>query len=812
LTDTLSPATGIGHLMTNDSSSHAGPPSQSPSGGSRPNPHLGETQAHGDTSSKAPGADKPSAAVDAQVWIGRRLDRYELRSLLGAGGMGVVFLAHDMLIERDVAIKMLPQELSKNETALARFLSEAKAAGKLAHANTVAIYEVDQEGESYYLVMEYVGGGTIADEVERTGALSVLRATQITADACRGLAAAHAVGLVHRDIKPANLLRAHDGSVKVADFGLAKQMIGATLHLTQEGAVAGTPYFMSPEQCESKPIDNRSDIYSLGATYYCLLTGAHPYQEAGTIVQIMFAHCSGEVLDPLTVNPAIPQACSQIVRRAAAKRPEDRYQSAEEMLADLNAVIATLSGASAILLPSQSGVRPAFSGLSSQARLPTRRAWLAGGALGLVAAAAGIGGFVFLRDAGPPAAEGENPQAGPTPAPVAAPSGPPIKVGVLHSLTGSMEESESPVVDATLLAIEELNHAGGVLGRPVEAIVRDGRSDPAVFAEEARRLIVDEDVCSVFGCWTSASRKTVVPIFERHGNLLVYPVQYEGLEQSPNVIYLGATPNQQILPAVDWAFAFGRKRKFFLVGSDYVFPRTANAIIRSELEELGANVVGEEYLPLGSYEVQATVDKIAAAGPDVILNTINGDSNVPFFRRLRAAGVTPERTSTISFSIGEQEVRQLNPEQMAGDYAAWSYFQTLDNPENKQLVEKFRARYGPQRLLTDPMEAAYIGVKLWAEAVRRAKSIDPAKIRAAFGGQKILAPEGEVTIDATTGHAFKTPRIGQINRDGQFEVVWSDVKPEGPVPFPPARSREAWETFLERLYAGWGDRWEAPTK
>jgi urea transport system substrate-binding protein len=319
-------------------------------------------------------------------------------------------------------------------------------------------------------------------------------------------------------------------------------------------------------------------------------------------------------------------------------------------------------------------------------------------------------------------------------------------------------------------------------------------------------------VCTVFGCWTSASRKTVVPIFERHDNLLVYPVQYEGLEQSPNVVYLGATPNQQIIPALNWIFAFGRKRKFFLVGSDYVFPRAAGAMMHDELDALGAKIVGEEYLPLGSYDVQSVVDKIVAAEPDAILNTINGDTNLPFFKRLRVAGVTPEVAPTISFSIGEQEIRNLNPEEMAGDYAAWNYFQTLDTPENRKFVEAFRARYGPQRVLTDPMEAAYIGVKLWAAAVRQAGSDDVTRIRRAIGGQKILAPEGEVTIDPDTHHAFKTPRVGRIDANGQFELVLNEVKPELPVPFPPPRSRKDWEQFLEGLYTGWGNQWEAPSQ
>ncbi len=346
----------------------------------------------------------------------------------------------------------------------------------------------------------------------------------------------------------------------------------------------------------------------------------------------------------------------------------------------------------------------------------------------------------------------------------------------------------------------------------MKAIVRDGRSDPQVFAEEARRLIVDDKVSTVFGCWTSASRKTVVPVFERHDNLLVYPVQYEGIEQSPNVIYLGATPNQQIIPALDWLSGFQRKKKFFLVGSDYVFPRTANAIIRDQLSELGAEVVGEAYLPLGSYDVQPVVDQIVAAQPDAILNTLNGDTNIPFFRRLRAAGITPDHTSTVSFSIGEHELRRLDPAAMAGDFAAWNYFQSLDTPENKKFVDAFREKYGPQRVVTDPMEAAYVGVQLWAAAVKQADSDQPDEIRAAFVTQNILAPEGEITLDAANQHAYKTPRIGRITPDGQFEVVWSDVKPEEPQPFPTSRSHAEWEQFLAQLYTEWGNQWSAPVE
>jgi urea transport system substrate-binding protein len=243
-----------------------------------------------------------------------------------------------------------------------------------------------------------------------------------------------------------------------------------------------------------------------------------------------------------------------------------------------------------------------------------------------------------------------------------------------------------------------------------------------------------------------------------------------------------------------------------------VFPRAASAIIRDELKKLGAEIVGEEYLPLGGFDVQPVVDKIIAARPDAILNTINGDTNVPFFARLRAAKITPEEVSTISFSVGEHELRRLDPSAMVGDYAAWNYFQSLSGATNQELVTAFREKYGPQRSLTDPMEAAYVGVKLWAAAVEKAGDCDTDKIRDAFRGQTYAAPEGEITICPETLHAFKTPRIGQITADGEFEVAWTDVKPVRPQPFPTSRTRAEWEELLDQLYRGWGDQWAAPTK
>ncbi len=390
-----------------------------------------------------------------------------------------------------------------------------------------------------------------------------------------------------------------------------------------------------------------------------------------------------------------------------------------------------------------------------------------------------------------------------------APRGEPIKVGVLHSLTGTMAISETSVVDATLLAIEELNGKGGVLGRPVKPIVVDGASDWPTFAKEAERLIVEEKVSVVFGCWTSASRKTVKPVFEKQDHLLFYPVQYEGLEMSPNIIYTGAAPNQQLIPAVKWAFENLGKR-FFLVASDYVFPRSANAIMKDQIKALRGEILGEEYILLGSSDVRGVVQRIIATQPDVILNTINGDTNVAFFRELKQAGITGDKIPTISFSIAEDELRTLGAKMMVGDYAAWNYFQSIKSDENAGFVERFQKKYGPHRVTDDPMEAAYFGVYLWAQAVEHAETDDVKAVRQAIKNQSFMAPEGLVSVDADNNHTWKAVRIGKITEKGQFDIVWTSEKPVRPVPYPVYRSEEEWHQFLQNLYEGWGKKWANP--
>lgn len=756
----------------------------------------------GDTSS----SEFSEEFSQSETWIGKQLGKYTIVEKLGVGGMGVVFQAHDSSIERDVAIKLLPPEIAGDSVALQRFLSEARSAGKLNHPHVVTIHEVASERDIHYLVMELVSGGSTADDLEKSGPYSVQDATRFICEACAGLTAAHKLGLIHRDIKPANLLLTDERSVKISDFGLAKNTTAAqaTMQMTQAGVVVGTPYFMSPEQCEAQAVDARSDIYSLGATYYSLLTGRNPYQDSGSVVQVMYSHCHAKRPNPLEVSSRLPPACADVVHRSMAIDPEERYQSCEEMKSDLEAILAATSGAG-ITLPSSTNLPQTTRG---------RSAWKWAAVAGVMLLLAVAAMFIpnMLRSDGtenstPTIVKTEEEDASDTVLP--APAGEPIKVGILHSLSGTMAASESPVVDAALLAIEELNQSGGLLGRPVEAVVADGRSDESVFVREARRLIENDKVVTVFGCWTSASRKAVVPIFEEFDHLLVYPVQYEGVEESPNVIYTGAAPNQQIIPAVRWAYAFESKRKFYLVGSDYVFPRVANEIIKDLLKELGAELAGEAYLPLGSRDVKPIIEQIVSVQPDVILNTINGDSNREFFTELRKAGIRPSQIPTISFSIGEAELLQLDPALLEGDYAAWNYFQSIDSTENQKFIASFQKKYGPQRVVTDPMEAMYIGIHLWAQAVKSGDSIETRTIRREMRNMRLDAPEGTVRIDPSTQHTFKTPRIGRVRSDGQFEIVWTAAKPEAPKPYPSSRDAEQWRALLNDLFLEWGDRWSS---
>lgn len=365
----------------------------------------------------------------------------------------------------------------------------------------------------------------------------------------------------------------------------------------------------------------------------------------------------------------------------------------------------------------------------------------------------------------------------------------PVKVGILHSLSGTMSISEVAVKDGELLAIEEINAQGGVLGRKIVPIIEDGASDWPNFAEKAKKLIMKDKVAVIFGCWTSASRKAVLPVFENNDHLLFYPVQYEGLEASKNIIYTGATANQQIMPGVTWLLKNGHKN-FYLLGSDYVFPRTCNLIVKAQLKAEGGNPVGEEYTPLGHTEYSTVINKIKAAKPDIVFNSLNGDSNVAFFKQLRAAGIGPKDIPTMSVSIAEDEIRGIGAENLVGHLAVWNYFMSMDTPENKKFVAAYKAKYGKDRVTDDPIEANYFGVYLWAKAVEKAGNPDPKKVREAVRGLQFKAPEGLVTVDPTNNHVHKIVQVGRVRPDGQFDIIWSSGKPVPPDPFPALVSKK----------------------
>ncbi|MEN9246477.1 MAG: urea ABC transporter substrate-binding protein [Thermostichales cyanobacterium SRBZ-1_bins_19] len=407
-----------------------------------------------------------------------------------------------------------------------------------------------------------------------------------------------------------------------------------------------------------------------------------------------------------------------------------------------------------------------------------------GAALGAGTLAGAVGPHVIVRSAPPAYAQGST-----------------VRVGILHSLSGTMAISERSVVDAELMAIEEINKAGGVLGKQIEPIIEDGASDWPTFAEKATKLIDADKVATVFGCWTSASRKAVLPVFEGKKHLLWYPVQYEGQECSQHIFYTGAAPNQQIEPSVEWLLK-NKGKEFFLVGSDYVFPRTANTIIKAQLAALGGKVVGEDYLPLGNTEVTPIISKIRAALPNggIIYNSLNGDSNVAFFKQLKGAGLGPDKYPSMSVSIAEEEVQAIGVDFLKGHFAAWNYFQTVDTPANKKFVEAFKAKYGQNRVVNDPMEAAYIMVNIWKQAAEKAGKFDIPDVTKAAYGQTFDAPEGMVTMN-TNHHLTKYVRIGQVRDDGLFDVIFATDAVD-PLP---------WNQFVAET-KGFACDWSDPAK
>jgi urea transport system substrate-binding protein len=369
----------------------------------------------------------------------------------------------------------------------------------------------------------------------------------------------------------------------------------------------------------------------------------------------------------------------------------------------------------------------------------------------------------------------------------------PIKVGILHSLSGTMAISETSLKDVALMTIEEINQQGGLLGRKLQPVVVDPASNWPLFAEKARELIEKEKVSVTFGCWTSVSRKSVLPVFEELNGLLFYPVQYEGEESSYNVFYTGAAPNQQAIPAVEYLMSEsgGSAKRFVLLGTDYVYPRTTNKILRYFLhsKNIKDEDIMEEYTPFGHTDYQtiiAKIKKFAEGKRTAVVSTINGDSNVPFYKELGNQGLKAENIPVVAFSVGEEELRGIDAKPLVGHLAAWNYFMSIDNPLNHAFIEKWKAYVkknnlpeGDKRVTNDPMEATYVGIHMWAQAVIQSGTFDVNAVRQAVAGQVFKAPSGmEIKMDERNHHLHKPVFIGEVQADGQFKVVW---KTEGPV-------------------------------
>ena len=362
-----------------------------------------------------------------------------------------------------------------------------------------------------------------------------------------------------------------------------------------------------------------------------------------------------------------------------------------------------------------------------------------------------------------------------------------IKVGILHSLSGTMAISETSLKDVALMTIDEINAKGGVLGKKLEPVVVDPASNWPLFAEKARQLVSQDKVAVVFGCWTSVSRKSVLPVFKELNSLLFYPVQYEGEELEKNVFYTGAAPNQQAIPATEYLMSKegGGAKRFVLLGTDYVYPRTTNKILRSFLHSKGVkdSDIDEVYTPFGHADYQtivANIKKFSAGGKTAVISTINGDSNVPFYKELGNAGLKATDVPVVAFSVGEEELRGVDTKPLLGHLAAWNYFESVKNPVNTEFIKKWKAYAVAKKLpnastvvTNDPMEATYVGIHMWAQAVEKAKSTDTDKVIAAMAGQKFKAPSGfELVMDPTNHHLHKPVMIGEIKGDGQFNVVY----------------------------------------
>jgi urea transport system substrate-binding protein len=385
----------------------------------------------------------------------------------------------------------------------------------------------------------------------------------------------------------------------------------------------------------------------------------------------------------------------------------------------------------------------------------------------------------------------------------------PIVVGLIHSQTGPLAISERSLLDAESLAIDEINAKNLIPGRIVKEERADGRSNPGAFADQARRMIEDRKADVIIGGLTAECRKAMLSVVESRDGLLMFPANFEGIERSSDIVYMGGSANQIVIPAVRWCFDGLKAKRFFVVGSEEISSRCSSEIAKDSVKASRGELVGESYLPLTGGDASPLVEVIRLAKPDVVLNFLVGDSNVGFYAALKRAGLTPEKLPVMSFNIAEDELRRFPSGDMTGHYSAWSYFQSLERPENLEFVRKFQAKYGGDRVVSDSMVAAYNSVMIWARAVKEAGTSDPKIVRQHFDRQSLDAPEGIVTIDPESRISWRPFHVGKARLDGQFDVIWSIVKPIHPETYVATRSKSQWDTLLADLKARWGGQWSS---
>ena len=752
-----------------------------------------------------------------------RLGPYRVLGRLGSGGMGVVFRAEDPQLRRHVALKVMLPHFAAKATAKARFLREARAQAAIEHDHVAAIFQVGEDRGVPFIAMPLLKGQSLADALRTNPRLPMAESLRIAREMADGLAAAHELGLVHRDIKPANVwLEGDRRRVKILDFGLARAVDDerdgqTTGPLTQTGAVIGTPAYMSPEQARGEPLDTRSDLFSLGIVIYQMLGGQAPFR-AASATGVLIAIASETPTRLTDLNPAVPAGVAELVEQLLAKDRTRRPQKAVDVISILDREIARLPVAGlpdpqvcdATERPNTTRATTAMASVNEHRRSSRRRivALVALIAI-LVVIVVAIATQVFRNTSD------EDPASPQTPSPSAS-----IKVGVLRSLNGPGAVSESLIADAALLAIDELNAAGGILGRPVEPVVVDGQSNPEEFVRQAEKLL-DEKAVAMIHCGTS-QRAVREVLNRRNDGLLLCPVPYEGLDDRSRVISLGPVPNQTVLPAIDHliksvaAGGLGKKR-LYLVGSDCLYSRVVHEIIRDHVKLNGSDavqIVGESFIPLGSDQTYAPASAVAAKGSDAIVSSIFGRTNGHLFVDLRKMGVEPHKIPTLSLGLTENEVAGLNPSTMAGDYLAASYFQSVERAENRDFLRKLRERYGPDRVATDSVAAADSAVRIWVKGVEKAASTDPIAVRDALRGMEFAGVRAHITIDAENLHAWLPARIGRIRADGSVELVSGagSERPIRPIPFPATRTRSEWDQFLKSLYFKWDGKWQPPNK